>query len=312
MGKLNIAHHKSYHPYRRDNIERVRKDEEEARLEQLKAEGRMTLADSEARIQTLRQSKTKRSKNRRGSRSPSPSVRPPVLPETPDTITTTTGHINFFSTLESSAQSLASTSASASSLAKKMQEKEADRGIALTPDAQDLRPWYTSASKPTEDDERSLKAFEVHSEEAAAKYKAQQRKQRELRRKAVNDPLNEIKKHSVKPSSRDSHPKPTIRMLPPSGSSSDDPLLSARLARESAERARAEALIRAKQREISPSYGTASSIGGDTLLQSRGYGDVYNKVETREAGKRRYGDGRREDYGSHRGWHPQTYRDRTR
>ena len=28
MGKLNIAHHKSYHPYRRDNIERVRRDEE--------------------------------------------------------------------------------------------------------------------------------------------------------------------------------------------------------------------------------------------------------------------------------------------
>ena len=44
MGKLNIAHHKSYHPYRRDNIEKVRKDEEEARLEQLKQEGRLTLA----------------------------------------------------------------------------------------------------------------------------------------------------------------------------------------------------------------------------------------------------------------------------
>jgi len=46
MGKLNIAHHKSYHPYRRDNIERVRKDEEEAQLEEAKAEGRMMLAVS--------------------------------------------------------------------------------------------------------------------------------------------------------------------------------------------------------------------------------------------------------------------------
>ena len=44
MGKLNIAHHKSYHPYRRDNIERVRKDEEEARLKEAAAEGRMLLA----------------------------------------------------------------------------------------------------------------------------------------------------------------------------------------------------------------------------------------------------------------------------
>ena len=44
MGKLNIAHHKSYHPYRRDNIERVRRDEEEARLKEAAEEGRMLLA----------------------------------------------------------------------------------------------------------------------------------------------------------------------------------------------------------------------------------------------------------------------------
>ena len=44
MGKLNIAHHKSYHPYRRDNIERVRRDEEEARLKEENEEGRMMLA----------------------------------------------------------------------------------------------------------------------------------------------------------------------------------------------------------------------------------------------------------------------------
>jgi hypothetical protein len=44
MGKLNIAHHKSYHPYRRDNIERVRRDEEEARLKEEDEEGRVMLA----------------------------------------------------------------------------------------------------------------------------------------------------------------------------------------------------------------------------------------------------------------------------
>ena len=44
MGKLNIAHHKSYHPYRRDNTERVRRDEEEARLKEAAEEGRMMLA----------------------------------------------------------------------------------------------------------------------------------------------------------------------------------------------------------------------------------------------------------------------------
>lgn len=44
MGKLNIAHHKSYHPYRRDNIERVRRDEEEARRKEESEDGRMMLA----------------------------------------------------------------------------------------------------------------------------------------------------------------------------------------------------------------------------------------------------------------------------
>lgn len=46
MGKLNIAHHKSYHPYRLDNIERVKRDEEEARLQEAKEEGRIALAVS--------------------------------------------------------------------------------------------------------------------------------------------------------------------------------------------------------------------------------------------------------------------------
>lgn len=46
MGKLNIAHHKSYHPYRRDNIERVRRDEEAERLKDEQEEGRIRLAVS--------------------------------------------------------------------------------------------------------------------------------------------------------------------------------------------------------------------------------------------------------------------------
>lgn len=44
MGKLNIAHHKSYHPYRLDNIERVKRDEEEARRKEEGQEDRMRFA----------------------------------------------------------------------------------------------------------------------------------------------------------------------------------------------------------------------------------------------------------------------------
>ncbi|KAF8200549.1 hypothetical protein K438DRAFT_1966010 [Mycena galopus ATCC 62051] len=53
MGKLNIAYHKSYHLYRRNNIEKVRRDEQEARRNEAKDERRMRLADSEARIDLL-------------------------------------------------------------------------------------------------------------------------------------------------------------------------------------------------------------------------------------------------------------------
>lgn len=64
MGKLNIAHHKSYHPYRRDNIERVRKDEEEARLKEAAEEGRMLLAVRCSVIHSTSDARTAGSPNR--------------------------------------------------------------------------------------------------------------------------------------------------------------------------------------------------------------------------------------------------------
>jgi hypothetical protein len=44
MGKLNIAHHKSYHPYRLDNIDRVRRDEEAAKRKVIQDEDRALVA----------------------------------------------------------------------------------------------------------------------------------------------------------------------------------------------------------------------------------------------------------------------------
>jgi len=51
---LHLAHHKSYHPYKRDNIERVKRDEEAAQLEEEAAQARTLAADSEARLALLR------------------------------------------------------------------------------------------------------------------------------------------------------------------------------------------------------------------------------------------------------------------
>ena len=46
MGKLNIAHHKSYHPYRADNIARVRQDEARAKAEKERDDDRAVVADA--------------------------------------------------------------------------------------------------------------------------------------------------------------------------------------------------------------------------------------------------------------------------
>ena len=44
MGRLNIAHHKSYHPYRLDNIDRVRRDEAAAQRKQTEDADRSLVA----------------------------------------------------------------------------------------------------------------------------------------------------------------------------------------------------------------------------------------------------------------------------
>jgi hypothetical protein len=53
MGKLNIAHHKSYHPYRLDNIERVRRDEAAAKRKQAEDTDRALVAVRPLSLTTL-------------------------------------------------------------------------------------------------------------------------------------------------------------------------------------------------------------------------------------------------------------------
>ncbi|KAF7289892.1 hypothetical protein MIND_01363900 [Mycena indigotica] len=269
MGKLNIAHHKSYHPYRRDNIERVRRDEEEARLKEEKEEGRLMLADSEARIDLLREragvkAAPKRKKRDDDDLEKAMAIRTQNV-ETGAVLPTTNGHINFFEDLEQS--SIAASIRTATK--KKGEATETDRGVPLAPSAKDLNPWYIEPAKKGEDDDDEV---------------VDEKRMRDALRKSAHDPLTSIthqlaSRHgSTSTSSRSSYkPRPQPKSGPPE--------VQERLSRESSERERALALIRRKQREMRGSE-TPSTVHG-------GYNDMFNRQEVEEAHRGRFPDYRR-------------------
>ncbi|KAF9443525.1 hypothetical protein P691DRAFT_713179 [Macrolepiota fuliginosa MF-IS2] len=276
MGKLNIAHHKSYHPYRRDNIERVRQDEEEARLKEAKEEGRMMLADSEARIDALRQRAGLSDREREqlpDSDEPANQEQITAVGELP----TTNGHINLFHDVEQNMVAALTT-------ARKTDSKASERGVKLAPDEKELRRWYTRQrahddSQPEEGDDEKRK--------------------RDAQRKYKNDPLTVIEQQLASRSSL-AQPHPRLkprRSYPPasstSSSSGGSSLVQARIQRESSERERALALIQRKKKELEGNM-TPSTVCNDN---DDGYRDMYNRREVQDA---------------HRGREQKKHRDRRR
>ncbi|KAF8060701.1 hypothetical protein FPV67DRAFT_1673550 [Lyophyllum atratum] len=277
MGKLNIAHHKSYHPYRRDNIEKVRRDEEEARQKEAKEEGRMMLADSEARIDQLREragATEKSSKKKRKDEdldkiiAEGSSTRVAVLP-------TTDGHINFFQDLEHTAITAAIRAT------KKAEPAETEKGVPLAPSAKDLKPWYSERSKDQ------------------AEETPDERRKRDTARKSIHDPLTSITKQLASRSSGSSSSSSSFRRPrpPPPGATKAAPEVHARLTRESSERERALELIRRKKRELAGSE-TPSTVHGGV---DDGYDDVFNRREVEEAhrGREKGWGSRDHDRGQH-------------
>ncbi|KAH9023677.1 hypothetical protein EDB85DRAFT_2075291 [Lactarius pseudohatsudake] len=279
MGKLNIAHHKSYHPYRLDNIERVRRDEDAAKLKQTEDTDRALVADAESRLDALR--------SRAGinpPHSPPPGdgdaegPAPPVASGSgSSSITLSNGHINLFADLEEHTAALAARASKS-----KPAVTDADRGVALAPTKQDLNPWYSSSSTPKDND---------NDKTAAA------RRQRDMARQVRADPLASIPSHLMRPSRttpsslpppshrhhppRNRHPQPPQPQPPQPQPTASSASREGRLARESAERERALALVRRKQRERAESATeTPSTVHG-------GYADVFNRLEVEDAHRER-------------------------
>ncbi|KAK0456572.1 hypothetical protein EV421DRAFT_1895789 [Armillaria borealis] len=273
MGKLNIAHHKSYHPYRRDNIERVRRDEEEAREKEAREEGRMMLAasllsDSEARIDLLRERAGAASHPKKKGRDDDMKQ----LEAAKESLPTSGGHINFFEDLEQNAIITAVRST------KKAEPKETEKGVPLAPPAKDLRPWYS---------ERNRDRNNAEVDEAV-----EERRKRDTARKSIHDPLTSIT-HQLASKSSSSSSSSSRQRPRPASAPGQPPEVSARITRELSERERALALIRRKKKGSE----TPSTVHGG-IAESE-YGDMYNRREVEEAHRGRWESSSRRYQGRH-------------
>ncbi|TFY61015.1 hypothetical protein EVG20_g7218 [Dentipellis fragilis] len=298
MGKLNIAHHKSYHPYRLDNITRVKRDEEQARLKESEEADRALLADSETRMLALRQragldvapaqveddSKPKPELEHEAESEPGASTSTGTIarlaPPTSSSLSSSGNrHINLFEDLEQQSIAIATRASKKTAAAA-----DAEIGVPLGPTKKDLKPWYSSRKGDVDPaDERA---------------KEDGRRRRDLARKSHADPLASIPSHITRPLTSSSRSRPSSSSSSKPTPTPANPDLSARLTRESSERARARALIERKRREMDGSVtATPSTVRG-------GYGDVFNREDVaaahrgRDSGRGRGGGGGWKD----RGW----------
>ncbi|KAI6028993.1 hypothetical protein EDC04DRAFT_3115781 [Pisolithus marmoratus] len=277
MGKLNIAHHKSYHPYRRDNIERVRKDEEEAARQEAEKESKMAVADAEARLGVLRERAGLGTTDEKG-KGKAVDGETNVLTSAIGTGMGTGKHINLFEDLEQQELVIAARAS------KKTTQSEIEKGVPLAPSTKDLNPWYA--------DKRANKQTQAENENDQDEKKSEYL-MRDMAFKTINDPLTAITQQlaarssssnetrSALPNNRwrnNRFPRKPDPPPPPPQPKQLDPA-SERLRRESSERERALALIRKKKREMAGSETPSTVHGG----MDNGYGDVFNRREVEEA-----------------------------
>lgn len=188
---MNILPHKSWHVRRKDNIERVRRDEAKAAEEEKERQRRIALAEQEARTELLR------SKNRKRAidDTKDEAIEEGVTEEdktkgTVDIYSGTGGHINFFKDAE---DGIADKKKNVEHEKEKKEEKEKwekNMGI-LTylgqSATEDPTPWYlNSKKKRTEQDETDSA-----------------RKERDVKRKNHMDPIHDLKRYVEK--TKDSH-----------------------------------------------------------------------------------------------------------
>ncbi|KAI9303061.1 hypothetical protein BJ944DRAFT_268997 [Cunninghamella echinulata] len=250
---MNILPHKSWHVYNKKNIEKVRKDEEKAKQEQDAKDKRSTLADSEARIQLLRE----RAEKRYSTGDDQTSIEP----------------VRLFADIEKAAQN-------DEVLAEKKQkelDKERQFTMYLDKGTSDKEiPWYAKKQPNKYTDEHISKPYikSKHDKDIQIRHK----------RPAISiedDPLVTIKthlekhetKHQKKHKSTHHHHSKKKSSLKKKSSSSIEQLRAQRLEREKAERLRTQSVI----------YGDNSTSSIIKEDRHQPYHSQYNKIETNQA-----------------------------
>ncbi|MBW0515587.1 hypothetical protein O181_055302 [Austropuccinia psidii MF-1] len=219
MGKLNILHHKSYHVYNRENVERVKRDELRAQLEDEAKTQSTIAANSEARLSLLRSQREKskhessRQKQRRGEKALEDQLkgksryqeeaeaardgltRPKSATDNSSIIDPQSGHINFWSGLEHQSTSkvfgvsgLETNEAYMKDQKQKEQKWEELITMRLDRPAHELKPWYNQEDL-INGEEKKLSSSKI-----------QEKASKEEDMKKNQDPLN-IVKSALYPSS---------------------------------------------------------------------------------------------------------------
>ncbi|KAJ3055754.1 hypothetical protein HK097_009407 [Rhizophlyctis rosea] len=227
MGKLNILQHKSWHVYSEKNREKVRRDEEKARVEEAKKAERALQADREARLNTLRANSKARNLD--------PGDTYEQLHNAPNE---PPQHINFFPELETGrSASRGNAELEAERKAEKAKEEQKHTWyFGETRDGKKEVPWYATKDMkaPTRTDAsgRPLKAVDD-----------KKKKDKDDRRKSLDDPLALMEKYAKRLKKSDKEKNPKGASSSTSSTSSIESLRAERLKRETAERQRTELLL---------------------------------------------------------------------
>ncbi|CEP09225.1 hypothetical protein [Parasitella parasitica] len=264
---MNILHHKSWHVYNKDNIERVRKDEAEAEAEAKKKQDRVILAESEARLELLR----KRA-----------NAKLPTIDDRKET--KRIEHVNLFQDLEEKQN--ANNNNPENEAEQKAKDEKWERQITMYLDkGTEKDPWYAKPSSQREDKYIDQHVFKRNTKKDDNPHR---RKRKPL--EISDDPLDYItktldkrqaKKHSKKEhtSALDKRKKKKHshhgKSSEKSSSLSIEELRAKRLERERGEQSRLRSLY------LHEDQAPEEAVEMDD--RKRGYNSQFNRDETLKA-----------------------------